>query len=278
VVLKDAGTAASTVEELEMGSEGTRQHDVNRKKRKIKASGIDLQLDRFGPPRQSVRNRIRTEYQRDTDPPAKIVISSKRKPDPMQHGKRKTGTVYGSSLAPASENGSTYDVRPAETTLLSVKDAMIGTKSRNVKKKRRIRKHTEPATALNETDIAGDTIDAYQPGSLEAMETSSKQAVQARTTLEQRLQGKKGMKRRSKNIGRKLEFKKEVESNEPLVEIGSLDDPRPYNPGIRSSTFARVMRLVADMPPVETRQKRPARKVPEHRPSVWAQVGLAKPK
>ena len=120
---------------------------------------------------------------------------------------------------------------------------------------------------LTDADIQAEEIVAYQPGSLEGMVATNVDTGSTSLTLEQRLQGKKRKSRKVQSVKVKEDSDKEI----PLVNMSRIVAPTPIKPGIRASTFARVMRLVADLPPCEAKPKM-KRRLPDHRPPVWAQV------
>jgi hypothetical protein len=78
-------------------------------------------------------------------------------------------------------------------------------------------------------------------------------------------------KRKGRKV-RDVKVEQDTDKGIPLVSMSRIVAPEPIRPGIRASTFARVMRLVADLPPVKVKPKKTKRRVPEHRPPVWAQV------
>jgi hypothetical protein len=230
------------------------------KKRKMKLGVGEDMLDRFGPPRQSIRARIKLEFQTLPDTPNGI-ISPKSKKD--------TNTTRLIVTDPSQV-----------TDHMTICEKDKGRKRKNdsqsrtaKKKEKSIVTDTRPSMMLTEDDINADEIIAVRPVSLEGMSTNGAATQTNARTLEQRLQGKKRKDR--KVISSKP--KEDMDADIPLVEIGSLDDPGPIpvKRGIRSSTFARVMRLVADLPRIEVKPERMKRLVPEHRPLVWAMVSLS---
>jgi hypothetical protein len=227
------------------------------KKRKIKLGIEEDILDRFGPPRQSVRARIKVEFQTPPEPPTEIISPKSKK---VKNLKRSVMTD------PAQVS---KDMEMCETYkgLKRKKDG----KSRTVKKeKQSIHTDIRPSMMLTEDDIKADEIIAHRPVSLESMGTAGAVTNTNGRTLEQRLQGKK---RKDRKII-VSEPKEDSDADIPLVEIGTLDDPGPIpvKRGIQASTFARVMRLVADLPRIEVKPKKTNRLVPDHRPLVWAMV------
>lgn len=236
------------------------------KKRKLKTRDQGDMLNRFGPPRQSVRARINLEFQTLPTPP-KMLVSPKPNKAKKKH----------------------LDIsKPAKPSKASKKKKKKALEERKEKEKdtpeahktvppRRLKKDTvtqsgdiHPAMMLTDEDIKADEIIAYQPVSLEDMGYTRTSIKPEGKTLEQRLQGKKRKDR--KTI---ISIPKEdSDTDPPLVEIGSLEDPgpMPVKRGISSSTFIRVMRLVADLPLAERKAKKTKRLVPDHRPLVWAMV------
>jgi len=228
------------------------------KKRKIKLGIEEDILDRFGPPRQSVRARIKVEFQTPPDPP-KETISAKSKT-----GKDRENLVMTGPSQVAK------DMRMCDED--KGRKRKKGSESRTAKKeKRSISTDIRPSMMLTEDDINADEIVAYRPVSLESMGSTGGETKTNARTLEERLQSKKRKDRKIISS----EPKEDSDADIPLVEIGSLDDPGPLpvKRGIQSSTFARVMRLVADLPCIEVKPKKMKRLVPEHRPLVWAMVG-----
>ena len=239
------------------------------KKRKLKAEEGD-HLDRFGPPRQSIRARINLEYRAPPELPETLSTTTSQ-------------TARTGKNLPAFETVQLANIGKEKRSrrigkISGNKGKFRGNVTRRelkkeVKGKRPNGNDIHPSMMLTEEDLNSDEIVAYQPGSLEAMSLGRIDSETKRQTLQQRLQGKK---RRS----RKAMRSKVAERTEtPLVGIASLDDPGsiPVKLGIRSSTFRRVMRLVADLPPIEIRPRRPDRRVPDHRPLVWAMVSPISP-
>jgi hypothetical protein len=228
------------------------------KKRKIKLGIEEDILDRFGPPRQSVRARIKVEFQTPPDPPKETVHSPKSK---------KAKNLERSAITDPAQV--TKDLKMCKTD--KGRKRKKDSTSRNAKKeKKSILTDIRPSMMLTEDDIKADEIIAHRPVSLESMGTAGSVTKTNGRTLEQRLQEKK---RKDRKII-VSEPKEDSDADIPLVEIGSLDDPGPIpvKRGIRSSTFARVMRLVADLPRIEVKPKNMKRLVPDHRPLVWAMV------
>jgi hypothetical protein len=228
------------------------------KKRKMKLGiGEDI-LDRFGPPRQSVRARIKVEFQTPPDPPKETVNSPKSK---KAKNLERSVMTDPAQVTKDMEMCETYKGRKRKTD----------GKSRTVKKeKQSIHTDIRPSMMLTEDDMKADEIIAHRPVSLESMDTAGTATDSNARTLEQRLQEKR---RKDRKIISSTP-KEDSDADIPLVEIGSLDDPGPLpvKRGIRSKTFARVMRLVADLPCCEVKPKKTKRLVPEHRPLVWAMV------
>jgi hypothetical protein len=253
--------------EEETKAEGMRMK-VSKKRRKQKPVAMEEEdiLNRFGPPRQSIRSRIRIESQA-TPEIAKEPITPKFKKTKMaklSDTSNHAGTVKAKRVKKEREEGKRRKGEEIlDTTVIPQKTA---------KKRKPMVSETNPAMKLTEEDIMADEIIAYQPGSLEGMGVGRAESSKCGMTLEERLREKKRKTR--KNIVSKVE--QDSDEDPPLVEIGSLHDPGPgpIKRGIRSSTFARVMRLVADMPQVEAKSKRMKRCVPEHRPPVWAMACL----
>jgi hypothetical protein len=228
------------------------------KKRKMKLGIEEDILNRFGPPRQSIRARIKVEFQTPPDPPKETVNSPKSK---------KAKNLERSVMTDPAQV--TKDLKMCKTD--KRRKRKKDSKSRTAKKeKKSILTDIRPSMMLTEDDIKADEIIAHRPVSLESMGTAGAVTKTNGRTLEQRLQEKK---RKDRKII-VSEPKEDSDADIPLVEIGSLDDPGPIpvKRGIQSSTFARVMRLVADLPRCEVRPKKTKRLVPEHRPLVWAMV------
>jgi hypothetical protein len=228
------------------------------KKRKMKLGIEEDILNRFGPPRQSIRARIKVEFQTPPDPPKETVNSPKSK---------KAKNLERSVMTDPAQV--TKDLKMCKTD--RGRKRKKDSKSRTAKKeKKSILTDIRPSMMLTEDDIKADEIIAHRPVSLESMGTAGAVTKTNGRTLEQRLQEKK---RKDRKII-VSEPKEDSDADIPLVEIGSLDDPGPIpvKRGIQSSTFARVMRLVADLPRCEVRPKKTKRLVPEHRPLVWAMV------
>jgi len=247
----------STEVECEVLKGMVREPAKSSKKRKI-ALGIEEDiLDRFGPPRQSIRARIKVEFQTPPDPPQETISA-----------KSKTGKDRESSVM-AGPSQVTKDMRMCEED--KGRKRKKGSESRTAKKeKKSISSDIRPSMMLTEDDINSDEIIAYRPVSLESMDTTGAATKTNARTLEERLQSKKRKDRKIISS----EPKEDSDTDIPLVEIGSLDDPGPLpvKRGIQSSTFARVMRLVADLPRIEVKPRKTKRLVPEHRPLVWAMV------
>jgi hypothetical protein len=227
------------------------------RKRKIKLGVEEDILDRFGPPRQSVRARIKVEFQTPPGPPTEIISPKSKK---VKNLKQSVTTD------PAEV---TKDVEMSETD--KGRKRKKDGKSRTAKKEEKsLLTDIRPSMMLTEDDIKADEIIAHRPVSLESMDTAGTATNSNTKMLEQRLQGKK---RRDRKIISSTP-QEDSDADIPLVEIGSLDDPGPLpvKRGILSSTFARVMRLVADLARCDVKPKKTKRLVPEHRPLVWAMV------
>lgn len=240
------------------------------KKRKSDTMVTDQLLDRFGPPRQSVRTRIKVEFNSAPQPPQSVISPSKPKKSKKQKvetGKAVTATsrpIVGQSIGVGS---SSEQLR----TRNGAKKAKSRSKSKSqklAKKEQLSQEGIHPSMLLTDADIHAEEIVAYQPGSLEGMAAPSVETGNASLTLEQRLQGKKRKSRKVQSVKVKEDSDKEI----PLVNMSRIVAPGPIKPGIRASTFARVMRLVADLPPCEAKPKKMKRRLPDHRPPVWAQV------
>jgi hypothetical protein len=255
-IMKGGGDTHETEGQVSKGLE--RNTSKSSKKRKMKLGIEEDILDRFGPPRQSIRARIKVEFQTPSEPPRETISP-----------KLKKAKITECSSTTTNPSQVTRDMEMSENE--KGRKRKKDRKSRIAKKeKKSISTDIRPSMMLTEDDIKADEIIACRPVSLEGMDTAGVVAKTNARTLEQRLQGKK---RKSRKIVIS-EPKEDSDTDIPLVEIGSLEDPGPIpvKRGIRSSTFARVMRLVADLPPIEARPKKMKRLVPEHRPLVWAMV------
>lgn len=272
-IVQEAAEEATTVtrEETSEMNDGALEEmegktSKDSKKRKLKMRDEGDMLNRFGPPRQSVRARINLEFQTPPAPP-KMLVSPKPKKAKKKH-------LDVSKTAKPSKASKKEKKRALEDKKGKRKDT---TEAYAIVSSRRLKQEMEkssgdihPAMMLTDDDIKADEIIAYQPVSLEDMGYTRASIKPEGKTLEQRLQGKKRKDR--KTI---ISIPKEdSDTDPPLVEIGSLEDPgpMPVKRGISSSTFIRVMRLVADLPLAERKAKKTKRLVPDHRPLVWAMV------
>jgi len=235
------------------------------KQRKIKLGIEEDILDRFGPPRQSIRSRIKVEFETLADPlKENISLTSK-----------KANVIERSIMTDPSRAAGDMEKRENDKGRKRTKKSVSGIGKEGEfgmakKEKKQPLTGIHPSMVLTKDDINADEIIAYPLISLESMDTTGA-AVNGNTrTLEQRLKEKK-------RTGRKIissKPKQDSDADTPLIQIGSLEDPgpTPVKRGIRSSVFARVMRLVADLPRIEAMPKKTKRLVPEHRPLVWAMV------
>ena len=240
------------------------------KKRKSDTMFTDQLLDRFGPPRQSIRTRIKVEFNSAPQPPQSVISPSK----PKKSKKRKVERGKGVAASITPVVGQSNNVgSPSKRSKMrgGAKKAKSRTKSKSqtsAKKEQSSQESIHPSMQLTDADIYAEEIVAYQPGSLEGMVATNVDTGSTSLTLEQRLQGKKRKSRKVQSVKVKEDSDKEI----PLVNMSRIVAPTPIKPGIRASTFARVMRLVADLPPVEAKPKKMKRRLPDHRPPVWAQV------
>lgn len=119
--------------------------------------------------------------------------------------------------------------------------------------------------------VIGDEIVAAQVGTYASLETMFNESPfdnQASSSSKIIIKIRRGPKSANAGIGSKAGR-----------NAGSrfLDDgmrPPVRKGGIKSSTFARVMRLVADLPQAQVGEKPLRRKRAAHRPSVWADVSV----
>jgi hypothetical protein len=220
------------------------------KKRKRHQNEIDSQLARFGPPRQSVRARIKMESANFAKIDSQQAI--------VKIKKRKTTERI---IAVEDNMG---EKTKEDKVKVKVKKKAKG-KDKCGEDRRFTEKDTKLVTPPRTSKTAGDAV-AYQPGSLEAMGDTPQTTSIRGLTLEERLEGRK------RKIKPKKRAKDEVDLDLILLVAIPSIDPVTSRSGIRASTFARVMRLVADLPPLEIKSKREKRRVPDHRPPVWAQV------
>ena len=254
------------------GIEEPKKSSKRSKKRKSDTMVTDQLLDRFGPPRQSIRTRIRVEFNSAPEPPQNVISPSK--PKKSKNRKVETGKAVAATVGPivGQRNG-----MGSSSTLSRTREGAKKAKSRSrsksksqksAKKEQPSQESIHPSMLLTHADIQAEEIVAYQPGSLEGMAATSVETGSTNLTLEQRLQGKKRKSRKVRSVSVKEDSEKEI----PLVNMSRIVAPEPIKPGTRASTFARVMRLVADLPPVEVQPKKMKLRLPEHRPPVWAQV------
>lgn len=240
------------------------------KKRKSDTMVTDQLLDRFGPPRQSIRTRIKVEFNSAPEPPQSVVSPSKPKKSKkhkVETGKAVTATsrpVVGQSIGVGNSSEQFRTRKGAK----KAKSRSISKSQKSAKKEQPSQESIHPSMLLTDADIHAEEIVAYQPGSLEGMAAPSVETGNASLTLEQRLQAKKRKSRKVQSVKVREDSDKEI----PLENMSRIVAPEPIKPGIRASTFARVMRLVADLPPCEAKPKRVKRRLPDHRPPVWAQV------
>ena len=252
------------------GIEEPKKSSNRSKKRKSDTMVTDQLLDRFGPPRQSIRTRIKMEFNSAPEPPKSVVSPSK--PKKSKTRKVETEKAVAATIGPI--DGQSYDLG-SKSKRFKTKEGAKKVKSRtksksqkSAKKEQPSQESIHPSMPLTDADIQAEEIVAYQPGSLEGVVATNVDTGSTSLTLEQRLQGEKRKSRKVQCVKVKEESDKEI----PLVKMSRIVAPEPIKPGIRASTFARVTRLVADLPPCEAKPKKMKRRLPDHRPPVWAQV------
>jgi hypothetical protein len=128
-------------------------------------------------------------------------------------------------------------------------------------------------SAASKAYISPSRRNSHVFGSLEAMgleNAGDKTFSRSGMSLEARLLAKK---RKVKEV----QAKKTIEATDPdipLLQIDSIEGHETGKRGIPSSVFAHVMRLVADLPAIQAKVPKVKRRVPDHRPQVWAQVRI----
>jgi hypothetical protein len=209
------------------------------------------------PPRQSIRNRINIEYPKMKDPPTTSASSPAKK----KRKEKKSRTEMAGSLRDSGKEGKA-DKRNARRKERKERDAQA---AGSVLKKRVVAKAFPPS-------IGTSRLNHDNPfGSMEAMDTvipGHTSSTCSGMSLQERLQAK-GRKRTSKVF----RAKKAVPDDEiPLLEVQPVDCPEDDKRGIPSRVFTHVMRLVAGLPAMQPTAPRKRRRVPAHRPQVWAKV------
>lgn len=226
-----------------------------KKRRREDTSSKSLLL--IEPPRQSIRNRINMEYPKPKEPLAhqplprtkktKLAVKLVAKEDTITKDKEKT-----------SKKGKRENRR---------KDR----KARDTGESKMEKKIQFSAASKACTLPSRPSSHAF--GSLEAMcleNAGDKTSSRSGMSLEARLLAKK----RKVN---EVRAKKTIEATDPdipLLQIDTIESHETEKRGIPSSVFAHVMRLVADLPPIQAKVPKVKRRVPDHRPEVWAQVRM----
>lgn len=232
-----------------------------------KAIETELNSADFGPPRQSERIRINYEY--PEDPVRSSTGAIKSGEDGATTKKKRAGR----KIAGTSKGDGRLIPIKAESTSPE-KGLRQGKKSKKEKKVSKERhRDTRPAEAaeriLDTTEVPGENV-AVQSGSHFCLELMAHfEPFVAGPSSDGVRVNRKTKKTRTASDSNGKTTKKERQPDSRFVEI---DRTAPKRAGIRSSTFVRVMRLVADLPGLYPPQMKAKRLPAAHRPPVWAEV------